>query len=247
MTWHNKRTRRRTCCHGLFFQCRMSALRRECRGVTGLLRYVAPRLLRTEGDLRLPGPMAWITAFTTAAATQNARTSGVTLHRCGFAAIVDGRQECSDVQWRLESQPLGMTGHEAGRMVQGEARTLEVARHAALSAAMRPHHIGHQPAEVVLGPAFAAMPRPSGHPRIWGCAAVVAPATDIAGQDAAHHLCFIREQGGISPRFICTLEEEGDTSSPLLSRWFCDSVSEAAESGCRVLLKDTRMPQAGQR
>ena len=205
--------------------------------MTDAFRFDAPRLLCLEGGPDLPGPAAWGMAFTTSAPAWPNSTLGLSrLHRCRFTAATGQQDQRGSVGWRLESQPLGITLSDTARMVEGEAGSLQSAHEAAIAAALRWHHQAAPLAKVSLGPAFVAVPVLPGHPRIWGCAAALAPAGSAHGPHISGRLCFIRERIGPQPQFLCTLEQESGGTWSFLEHWACDSLPDAAESGCSALL-----------
>jgi hypothetical protein len=181
-------------------------------------------------------------AFTTTAPACPDATLGLSrLHRCRFTIAPDAGNQSGVVEWRLESQPLGIALNGTARLVQGEAQSLQSAHQAAVAAALRWHRQATPFARLSLGPAFMAIPVLPGQPRIWGCAAAIVPGATPPLPDVLGRLCFIRERTGAQPRFLCTLEQESGGTWRFLEHWVCDSLPDAAESGCSALLGSVAM------
>jgi len=112
-------------------------------GQDGLL---TPQLLVLEGGLGLPGLVRWVTAFTTGPADASL------LHRAFFHAYIGPQGQPGPVEWRLESQGLGLAPPPPTRILQAEALSLGAALDAAVAAATRLATSAGQAA--ALGPAF---------------------------------------------------------------------------------------------
>ncbi len=187
---------------------------------------LAPQLLVVEGGVGLPGPVGWVTGFTTGPDT------APTLHRASLHAEIDARRQLGPVEWRLESQTLGLAGTAPARIVHGEACSLSIALEAAVSAAGRVPGAGPQP----IGPAFVLLRDEPGAPRVWGCAGLLAKPGPVPGM--LGRVCFIRERlDGARARFEGLLEGEPDGhGAPLLWHWSAATLAEAAEQGRQALL-----------
>lgn len=187
---------------------------------------LAPQLLVLEGGVGMPGPVRWVSGFTTGP------EEALVLHRATLRAEIDARRRPGPVEWRLESQALGLAGTPPLRIVQGETHSLSVALEAAVAAA------GRAPGDDALpiGPAFVLLREEPGQPRIWGAAGLLATPGPLPG--VLGRTCFLRERlGGVTPCFEGMLEgETGRRGPPLLWRWSAATLAEAAEQGRQALL-----------
>jgi hypothetical protein len=186
-------------------------------GQDGLL---TPQLLVLEGGLGLPGLVRWVTAFT------NGPADASLLHRAFFHAYIGPQGQPGPVEWRLESQGLGLAPPPPTRILQAEALSLGAALDAAVAAATRLATSAGQAA--ALGPAFVQLHHQPGLPRVWGCAGLVA-----APGGPANRFCFLRERlGGPAPRFDGTLDCEAGPPR----HWHAATLAEAAEQGRAMML-----------
>lgn len=190
------------------------------------LAMLAPQLLVVEGGVGLPGPVRWVAGFT------SGPDAAPMLHRASLRTEIDARRRPGAVEWRLESQALGLASNAPVRIVQGESCSLSIALEAAVAAAGRVP--GGEP--LPLGPAFVMLRDEPGLPRVWGCAGLMATPGPVPG--VLGRVCFIRERlGGPLPRFDGTLEGEAQRrAAPLLWHWSAATLAEAAELGRRALL-----------
>jgi len=187
---------------------------------------LAPQLLVVEGGIGLPGPVRWVAGFT------SGPDAAPMLHRATLSTRIDARRRPGAVEWRLESQALGLAGTAPARIVQGEACSLSIALDAAVAAAGR---VPGGPS-LPLGPAFVLLRDEPGLPRVWGCAGLMAMPGPMPG--VLGRACFIRERlNGPRPRFEGMLEGEAvRRGPPLLWRWTAATLAEAAEQGRQALL-----------
>jgi hypothetical protein len=215
-----------------------------------LSHFIAPQLLQVEDAAAPPGTVCWVTAFTSSVVGWPKDRLGAThLHRCHFRSRVDRWQQVGPVEWRIESQPLGLTWPPVLRVVQGEAETLQAALKAASTASQsQPDRHDDTHFNVLIGPAFVALKSESGLPRVWGCAAFTIDIRQPAIQPWSHsQICFIRERRDApGTRFACSLEiEHCLESSSQVKHWMSDSLSEAVESCGSAMRGEDEAAQGG--
>jgi hypothetical protein len=210
-------------------------------------RIFTPQLLTLATDVA-SGGASWATAFTSVTPGWPLDLLGPShLHRC-FFSTADAYHEAAQVRWQVETQRLTLPRDPEARVIQGEARSLAMALGAALKAVFCPaedRDRGTQ--DQWIGPAFLALERLRGKPRIWGCAVVTNDWK--AKPEADSYLlqtCFIRERlGGHKTRFCCSVETVNQKNSmEMLSirRWDARSLESAAASCQEAILEGRQAP-----
>lgn len=222
-------------------------------------RFVAPHFMEIDGSADMPGPLQRACAFTTVMPGWPRNGDGATHHhRCTLTSHTGRWQETGPVSWQTESwpiavdEPASLLPPEGEAIVsQGHAPDLMQAIASALGAAYTPRPAAGQHEGIVqcVAPAFVAMRREAGLPRIWVCSHLNAQGHVATAQPWTHlQTIFVREWPGSGKpgRFQCELEtlpfsavlpaqsKTGQPTRPVM-RWWAPDLETALRSALEQL------------